>query len=152
MNIVEAFLELDKLTEETESREWPEVTLTYPDTDFEFEEGSYSMDLEVEVDGWELAYFLAEKGIIQKDDYPDFFEINPEDEEAVDKWLFDHLDNLVDTYETEIYKQYEDSTDYWHAYERSEERAYENWLEYDAEMRATHGRGYDNYYDDWRDN
>jgi hypothetical protein len=153
MNIVEAFLELDKLNEEAEVEETevdlslPPLTLMYPSVTIDFGEGSWDMDIEFEVDGWEIIEFLLDDKILKEEDFPEYFKIDPEDTDAQDKWLHDNFDDLVSTYDTIIEAHYENSTDFEHACERAEESAYENWCEYDYEMRVTHGRGYD--YEDY---
>jgi hypothetical protein len=153
MNIVEAFLELDKLTEEAEVEETevdlslPSLTLMYPSVTIEFEEGSWDMDIEFEVDGWEIINFLIDDKVLKEEDFPEYFKIDPKDTDAQDKWLHDNFNDLVSTYEAIIEDYYQDSSDFEYACAEAEEDAYENWREYDYEMRVTHGRGYD--YEDY---
>jgi hypothetical protein len=125
----------------------PPLTLMYPSVTIDFGEGSWDMDIEFEVDGWEIIEFLLDDKILKEEDFPEYFKIDPEDTDAQDKWLHDNFDDLVSTYDTIIEAHYENSTDFEHACERAEESAYENWCEYDYEMRVTHGRGYD--YEDY---
>jgi hypothetical protein len=144
MNIVEAFLKLDKLNETVHLAtgiNFPEVVLDYEDLEIEFYFKNNLItkivDYTLYVDGLDAAAVLVEN-LMTMEDYPEFFSMEDLNSKEADEWLIAHWSELLDKYNTQLSVYYENT-----AKEKAADIAYAEAVDYDEEMYATRGKGYD---------
>ena len=113
MNIVTAFLELDKVNESIHQAtgiEFPEVVLSYEGLEIEyyFENDLITeiVDYEYHIDGLDVAAVLAEH-CINMTDYPEFYNIEDINSLEADEWLIDHWEELLEKYDSRLLNFYE---------------------------------------------
>jgi hypothetical protein len=135
MNIVEAFLELDKLNETVHSATgiyFPTVALEYEDLEIEFyyrdRLHTETADVQYPVDGLDVAAFIVED-CMTEEAYPDFFIIDDVNSKEADEWLIAHWEELLEKYQEQLLTHFEEA-----AKEKGADEAYAELVKQEEEM------------------